>query len=163
MIARDRERDLEGVEPELAGGAGAARVFLGREPHAKRADAHEGLVQSGIGGRSAGTLELDLPRVGSCVGERLHELEHVGMAKGLRPDVRGDDRNIDLRLLPSLRLRADRADDPPVELDMESGLIDERDDVARSDHSVRRMRPAHERLDTGELSRRYVYLRLVMN
>src|SRR5439155_16799740 len=77
--------------------------------------------------------------------------------------VRGDDRNIDLRLLPSLRLRADRADDPPVELDVESGLIDERDDVARYDQSVRRMRPAHERLDTGELSRRYVYLRLVMN
>jgi len=43
---------------------------------------------------------------------------------------------------------------------MKATLFDERDDVARPDHSVRGMRPAHERLDADELSCRRVHLRL---
>jgi hypothetical protein len=34
---------------------------------------------------------------------------------------------------------------------MESRLVDDRDDVARPDHPVHRVRPAHERLDAREL------------
>jgi hypothetical protein len=45
---------------------------------------------------------------------------------------------------------------------MEAGLIDERDDLAGADHPVDGVRPAHERLDSGELPAPDVHLRLVV-
>ena len=63
-------------------------------------------------------------------------------------------------LAPRDHLRAERAQHPPVELDVQGSLIEERHDVAGADHPVRGMRPARERFDADELATRHVHLRL---
>ena len=45
---------------------------------------------------------------------------------------------------------------------MKACLLHQRDDVARPDHPVDRVRPANERLDAGELAGLDLHLRLVM-
>jgi hypothetical protein len=46
---------------------------------------------------------------------------------------------------------------------MEARLVDDRDDVARPDHPVHCVRPAHERLDAREFAGLHFHLRLVMD
>ena len=55
-------------------------------------------------------------------------------------------------------LRAQLGEHPAVELDVERALLDERDDLPRSDHAVRGVRPPRERLGTDELAGGYVHL-----
>ena len=125
-------------------------------------DRHQRLGQVRIPGGSARTLELDGLRIGTGLGERVHEPQRVRAPQRLRPDVRRDDRNGDPVFPPLPCLPADRTNHPAVELDMQSGLIDQRDDVARADHPVRRVRPAHEGLDPRKLAGRDHDLRLVV-
>jgi hypothetical protein len=78
----------------------------------------------------------------------------------VRPHVRRDERNIDALFPPRDHLRAERTQNPAIEFDVKRPLIEQRHDVARSDHPVRRVRPANERLDPYELAGRYMHLRL---
>src|SRR2546430_2005200 len=162
VVAGGREWDLERVELQLATRPRAARVFLGRQAHPECSDGHQRFDERLVCGGPAGTLELDGLRIGPGFRDGVHEPQRIRAPKRLGPYVRGDDGDGDPLFPPLLRLAADGPDDPAIELDMHSGLVDQRDDVARADHSVGRVGPAHERLDARELARRDRDLRLIV-
>ncbi len=59
-------------------------------------------------------------------------------------------------MLPRPSLAARRAEHPAPEVDDESGLVGEADELVRSDHAEPRMPPAHQRLGSGDALRLHV-------
>src|SRR5437899_1321036 len=162
VIARDREGDLQRVKGELCARLRDVRVFLRRESHPKRVDLHKRSGQVGVHRRSSRAFDLDGLGIDAGLGERVDQLQRIRAAERLAPNVGGHHRHGHTFRAPLLRLAADHADDPAIELDMEAGLLDDADDLAGADHAVDRVRPAHERLDARELAGVDVDLRLVV-
>src|SRR5438093_12551898 len=73
VLARDRKRDLEGVEGELCARTSAGRVFLRSESHAKGLDLDERSDQARLPRRAARAVDLDALGIDAGFGKSVDE------------------------------------------------------------------------------------------